>query len=106
MRVYIYPKVCLINTSVSNLFVYDRDRRRIHGEQGSRILLLDDQTHLMFALRDHFSNELMIKGVGETSIELKLNETPNQNIYLLYEYGIYITLVCAVPDLGLYCKLI
>jgi len=46
--------------------------------------------------------------LGETSIELKRlsTDTNEDNVYELIEFGIYITLICSIPEMEIYSKVI
>ena len=71
-----------------------------------KILLMGEQPNLLVRLAgepEAQTNEVSIKGVGETSFEMK---SKNSNTYQLIEFALYITLQCTVPDLGLYSKII
>lgn len=54
------------------------------------------------------SNEIQIKPFSEASIELKRlsSDIIDTNIYELYEFGINLTLICAIPDFDIYSKVI
>lgn len=69
----------------------------------SNYTFLFDEANLLLSYKNYYSYEFNIKAIGDTSVEIKFRK---ENSFELLEFGVNISLLETVKDLGLYSTII
>ncbi|CAD8069734.1 unnamed protein product [Paramecium primaurelia] len=102
---YFYPKICLINTTSINLNYHTlvKNQKLDIALFNNNYTFLFNEANLILSYNNYYSNEFTIKAIGDTSVEIKVRK---QQQFELLEFGINISLLETVKQLGLYSTII